>query len=93
MTKTLSTPDPTKYDCERCEAIACMHRFGGADVHIPDCEADNSFKAKQCWKDKCWCVKKDGTKIPDTEKDAETELDCEAERSKWKGKKKISLPG
>ena len=62
--------------------MACMMHFGGEDVRIPECEADNSFKAKQCYKGRCWCVEKDGTKIEGTEVDDGEALNCEAARSK-----------
>ena len=62
-----------------------MMYFGEKDVHIPECEDDNSFKAKQCFKGKCWCVEKDGTNIEGSEVDDGDELDCEATRSKCQG--------
>ena len=66
----------------------------GKDVHIPDCEEDNSFAATQCTEGEsgvCQCVQKDGTIIPDTKHLTNGSIDCEMARSKTerqKGRKK-----
>ena len=59
-----------------------MRMVAGEKVPIPECDKDNTFKAKQCWKEECWCVKKDGEIIPDTKKNATEPLNCIAERGK-----------
>merc|ERR1712168_1282510 len=69
-------------DCGKCQGLALVRMVGGKEVPIPECDKDNTFKAKQCWKEECWCVKKDGEIIPDTKKNATGSLDCIAERAK-----------
>ena len=55
----------------------------GEKVNIPKCDKDNTFKAKQCSKEECWCVKKDCEIIPGTKKSATEPLDCIAERGRY----------
>merc|ERR1712168_1511288 len=52
-------------------------------IHIPTCDKDNSFTAKQCHGDKCWCVLKNGEVIKDSEKDKKLPLNCLALRKKY----------
>ena len=73
-------------DCEKCQSLAVMRMVAGLKVNIPECDEDNTFKAKQCWKEECWCVKKDGEIIPDTKKNASEPLNCIAERGRYSAK-------
>ena len=69
----------------------------GKEVHIPDCEEDNSFAATQCTKGEsgvCQCVQKDGTIIPGTKHFTNGSIDCEMARSKYRldwGIRKLKL--
>jgi len=68
------------YGCSLCRAKAYMLDMGDFDTPIPSCEIDTSFSAKQCHKNECWCVAKNGEEI--TKKvDSKKALNCATERA------------
>lgn len=52
--------------CEEKRDQASQDGLVGA--FVPECDADGSFKPKQCWGSTgyCWCVNKHGTEVPGT---------------------------
>ena len=52
------------------ETIAALDKLAAdpplLGVFVPKCKPDGHYEDEQCHKLFCWCVDKDGTKIPDT---------------------------
>jgi len=90
----------TDYMCKKCRAVAFTYWVKDPSTFIPVCDPeDNSYAAKQCHENKCWCVTKAGEKIEGSERTKGKPLNCKLIREKRKRtvvtecRKKAAKPG